>query len=173
MRPSLVRILSPEEAAYLAGLIDGEGTIALTRRHAGENRQLVLTISSTEAALVEWTRATLGVGKITRKTTTLPHHAPGLTFCISNRQALDVLAQVAPFLRSYKRGRAELVLSRYLAVTPRNGKYSPAVRDARRKFEAEFASLSVRRSAPAAGHERGEDKSAGTLHRTPVPGSPS
>jgi hypothetical protein len=33
------------EAAYLAGLIDGEGTIALSRRHASEHRQLVLSIT--------------------------------------------------------------------------------------------------------------------------------
>ncbi len=137
--------LSPEDAAYLAGLIDGEGTIALSRRHAGDNRQLVVTISSTESALVEWVRAALGVGKITHKRTTSPRHAPGLTYCVTNRQALNVLAQVAPFLRSYKRDRAELVLSRYLALTPRNGKYTEAMRSARRQFEDEFASLSIRR----------------------------
>lgn len=137
--------LSPEDAAYLAGLIDGEGTIALSRRHAGDNRQLVVTISSTESALVEWVRTALGVGKITRKRTTSPRHAPGLTYCVTNRQALDVLAQVSPFLRSYKRDRADLVLRRYLAVTPRNGKYTEAMRSARQRFEAEFASLSIRR----------------------------
>jgi intein/homing endonuclease len=43
-----VRKLSPEQAAYLAGLIDGEGTIALTRKHRGEHRQLMVSISSTE-----------------------------------------------------------------------------------------------------------------------------
>jgi hypothetical protein len=45
--------LNCEDAAYLAGLIDGEGTIALTRRHAGEERQLVLSISSTEIDLLD------------------------------------------------------------------------------------------------------------------------
>ena len=30
--------LSREDAAYIAGLIDGEGTLSLTRRHRGENR---------------------------------------------------------------------------------------------------------------------------------------
>ncbi len=31
--------LVPTEAAYIAGLIDGEGTITLTRKHRDENRQ--------------------------------------------------------------------------------------------------------------------------------------
>jgi hypothetical protein len=136
--------LRPEDAAYLAGLIDGEGTIALSRRHASENRQLVLTISSTEAALVEWARNCLGVGKITRKAAAASHHAPGLTYVVANRQALDVLQQVTPYLKSYKRERADMVLRSYTALTPRNGKYTPAITTARRKFEAEFAALSIR-----------------------------
>jgi hypothetical protein len=40
--------LTPEQAAYLAGLIDGEGTITLTRMHRHENRRLVMSISSGE-----------------------------------------------------------------------------------------------------------------------------
>jgi hypothetical protein len=38
-------------------LIDGEGTIALTRKHAGEERQLVLSISSTEIDLLDWAQS--------------------------------------------------------------------------------------------------------------------
>jgi hypothetical protein len=67
MARKAVRELTPEDAAYLAGLIDGEGTITLTRRHSNERRQLVLSISSTERALVEWSLTSIGVGKITRK----------------------------------------------------------------------------------------------------------
>lgn len=49
-----VRILTSVEAAYIAGLIDGEGTISLTRRHRLENRQLVVSISSTEKCLLKY-----------------------------------------------------------------------------------------------------------------------
>jgi hypothetical protein len=35
-----VRSLSIQDAAYIAGLIDGEGTVTLTRRHVNERRQL-------------------------------------------------------------------------------------------------------------------------------------
>lgn len=144
MTPRHVARLREADAAYLAGLIDGEGTIALSRRHSGEKRQLVVSISSTEIALVEWARHTPGVGKVTRKKTSRPHHAPGLTFSVANRQALGVLEQILPYLRSYKKRRADLVVAKYLRVTPRNGKYSVELLEARRRFEEEFAAISVR-----------------------------
>ena len=43
-----VSSLSPTDAAYVAGIIDGEATITLSRKHAGESRQLVISISNTE-----------------------------------------------------------------------------------------------------------------------------
>jgi len=140
-----VQPLSAADAAYLAGLIDGEGTIAMSRRHADERRHLVLSISSTERELVEWARHATGVGKITRKRTVSPVHATGLTYSVSNRQALAVLQQVSPFLRSYKRERARLVLERYLQVTPRNGRYSNDLATRRCEFEDVFAALTPRR----------------------------
>ena len=139
----IARTLSAPDAAYLAGLIDGEGTIALTRRHAYEHRHVVVSISSTELELLAWTKETTGVGKITRKRTVSDRHAPGLTYSVSNRQALDVLGAVAPYLRSYKRFRANLVLQHYLALTPRNGKYNVKLADARRRFEETFAAIKV------------------------------
>ena len=42
-----------ECAAYIAGLIDGEGTITLTRLHAHENRRLVVSIANTEIPAAE------------------------------------------------------------------------------------------------------------------------
>ena len=55
------------QAAYLAGLIDGEGTITLIRKHSNENRQLSLSISSTERPSLDYVLSIVGAGKITRK----------------------------------------------------------------------------------------------------------
>ena len=106
LQPRRVARLSKVDAACLAGLIEGGGTIALSRRHARENRQLAVTISSTERVLVNWAMHTVKVGKITSKKPAALHHAPGLTFVIANRQALALLDQVTPFLKSYKVQRA-------------------------------------------------------------------
>jgi hypothetical protein len=40
-----MKTLSEVDAAYLAGIIDGERMITLTRTHRGENRRLVVSIS--------------------------------------------------------------------------------------------------------------------------------
>jgi hypothetical protein len=135
------------DAAYLAGLLDGEGTITLSRRHACDRRQLVVSIVSTERCVVEWIRLALGVGEITGKRTTSVRHSPSFTFTVANRQALAVLEQVQPYLRTYKRLRAQLVLHSYVSVTPRNGKYGPALDLARRSFEDAFFALNARSTA--------------------------
>lgn len=60
-----VKKITPVDAAYITGLIDGEGTITLTRKQRNENRQLAISISSTEKDLLEFVLRTAGVGKIT------------------------------------------------------------------------------------------------------------
>lgn len=122
------------DAAYVAGLVDGEGSVMLSRRHLGDERQLVVSISNTEAALLEYVLAVVGAGKITRKRTYSERHAPGLTYAIGNRQALALLAQLEPYLRSYKAQRTRLVLEHYVRLTPRNGKYTDALRRQRGEF---------------------------------------
>lgn len=136
-----VRELSSTDAAYVAGLIDGEGTVTLSRRHANEHRQLVISISNTERALLAFVLEVAGAGKITAKRTTKEHHSPGFAYAISNRQALALLSQVAPYLRSYKRLRAQLVLDHYVGLTPRNGKYTVDLADRRQRFEAQVLAL--------------------------------
>ena len=78
--------LSKDDAACIAGLIYGEGTITLSRLHAREQRRLVVSIASTE-----------------------------------------------------------LVLEQYLALTPRNGRYSPELLARRSQFESRLLSMRARR----------------------------
>jgi hypothetical protein len=136
-------LLSLEDAAYIAGLIDGEGTITLTRIHSNENRRLVVSIANTERQLLDFVLDRTGAGKITRKRTTSERHTPSFCYYLTSRQALSLLEQVGPFLRSYKLNRARLALDLYLTVTPRNGKYSAECLATRRKFEIEFLSLTA------------------------------
>jgi hypothetical protein len=132
------KVLDPVDAAYIAGLIDGEGTISLSRKHRGDNRQLVISIANTEFRLLEFVQTAVGAGKITRKRTYRSAHTPSGAYTVTNRQALDLLKRVAPFLQSYKSERAALILANYLQLTPRNGRYSPAQREARESFVEKF-----------------------------------
>ena len=80
------RKLKTEAAAYIAGLIDGEGTITLSRRHANEHRQLVVSIANTELPLLRYVLEQTGTGKITRKSTTSAKHTPSFCYALSNRR---------------------------------------------------------------------------------------
>jgi hypothetical protein len=142
MAPAIkVNDLMPEQAAYLAGLIDGEGTITLSRVHRNENRRLVVSVSNTDLSLLNFVRASVGAGRITSKRTYSARHAPSFTYQISSRQALDLLRQVVPYLRTYRARRAKLGLREYLRLTPRNGRYRPAVAATRREFERRLLAI--------------------------------
>ena len=94
-------LLSKTDAAYIAGPIDGEGTIGLVRKHRNDYRQLGISISSTESALLEFVQTAFETGDISSKRRDKTHHAQSYTFAVYNRQALDLLKQVYPFLRTY------------------------------------------------------------------------
>jgi hypothetical protein len=136
-----IRSLDSRDAAYIAGLIDGEGTITLSREHRDENRRLVVSISSTERVLLEFVAARCGCGKITNKRASSTRHTPSFAYRITSQQALDLLRQLHPFLISYKRLRAELMLTDYSRLTPRNGKYTGDQRAARNAFERKLLAL--------------------------------
>jgi len=84
---------------------------------------------------LEYVLDALGAGKITNKSTVSKRHAPSFTYAITNRQALDLLRQIEPWLLSYKAERASLILQEYIRLTPSNGKYSQEARRERRLFE--------------------------------------
>lgn len=90
-RYKIPNTLTRIDTAYIAGLVDGEGTITLTRKHRHENRQLAVTISNTEKPLLDFVLATVGAGKITRKRVSQAHHTPSFTCAIYNQQALNLL----------------------------------------------------------------------------------
>ena len=129
------------DTAYIAGLIDGEGTVTLSRRHRNENRQLVVSISNTDRPLLEYVLNTVGAGKITGKRTSQSHHTPSYTYSISNRQALELLNQIISYLKTYKAKRSEIILRDYIRLTPRNGRYTPEIKKARTDFEHQVMNI--------------------------------
>jgi hypothetical protein len=133
--------MSAPDIAYIAGLIDGEGTVTLTRKHKNENRQLCISISSTEISLLEFVLSVTGVGKITNKQASKSHHAHSYAYAVYNRQALALLKNTLPYLKSYKRDRATLILRDYLTVTPRNGKYTAEILARKKEFEQAVLSI--------------------------------
>lgn len=133
-----VKSLSRVEAAYVARIIDGEGTVTLTYKQKNAQRHLGVTISGTEYVLMEYLLHTIGAGKITTKKIYKKNHSAAYSYQIFSRQALDVLRYTLPFLRTYKKQRALLALKHYTALTPRNGKYTPIMLKKRNLFIENF-----------------------------------
>jgi len=116
MTGDIAHSLSEIQAAYLAGLIDGEGSIAVSRKRdcsgvrRGYSYRLNLSISNTDTDLVQWCLKVTGVGTIGRCCSTNPlRHKAATRWTVWTRQAAQVLEQVVPHLVS-KRQHAELAL---------------------------------------------------------------
>lgn len=136
-----IKRLSVAERAYVAGIVDGEGSITLTVKQKGGTRHLAVLVSSTDLALLEYLKNIIGAGKITTKRTYKPHHRPAYAYAIYNRQALGLIRQTVFYLRTYKSRRAKFVLAQYILVTPRNGKYSDRLSEIRAEFVEKFFSI--------------------------------
>ena len=141
-----MRRLSAEQAAYLAGLVDADGTVTLSRRHKNEHRHPVVSICNTDRNLLEYCLKLTGVGKITRKAASSNKHSVRYTYAAYNRQALALMDSLQPFLTTYKAKRAAFILDRYLSVTPRNGKYTQDQAAKKEAFEKSLLAIKPNRT---------------------------
>lgn len=123
---------------YTAGLIDGEGTITLTRSKPTENRAPVVSVSSTTYEFMAYLKAGYG-GSICRHKTYREHHKQSWFWSVRGVAAIELLEQVAMFLlEPAKKRRAEMILLEYQQVTKRNGKYNELERRMKEDFERRF-----------------------------------
>jgi len=133
--------LGDTEAAYAAGILDGEGSIQFTRNRKQRLPSPIVSISSTDYELVKWFRTRLG-GSIVRKRTYQPHHSPSFDWKLTDRRALEFLKIVRPHLVIQRKIlRCDLLLSEYLACTPRNGRYTVDMLTRKQKLIERFSSL--------------------------------
>ncbi len=133
--------LNNVEAAYAAGIIDGEGSIYFSRNHMGRWPSPIVSVASTDRELVEWLRSRVG-GSIVHKKTYQPHHTPSYDWKLTDRKALRFLEIIRPYLVIERKiARCDLLLNEYLACTPRNGRYSIEMVARKQNLIERFASL--------------------------------
>jgi len=120
------------EKAYIAGLMDGEGTVTLSRKHSNETASPEVSIANNNLQLLVWVRDVVGAGRITSKRKNRPHHAQSFTWSIRDNKAICFLNEIRDYL-IVKKQQAELITRKYKVYTPRNGKYTPDI--LRRKLE--------------------------------------
>ena len=131
------------EAAYIAGIIDGEGSIILTRMHDKEHRRPCITIASTDKELLLYAQSLIGGTIINKKNYNPEKHKNSYTLNITKKkEVFPALKQILPFLRiNKKRLRALWILEQYDSVTVRNGKYTSEELAKKIAFEDEFFKL--------------------------------
>jgi hypothetical protein len=129
------------EAAYAAGILDGEGSISITRNHSGRWPSPQVSVASTDRELLDWLRARYG-GTITTKQPRKPQHSVSYDWKLTDRRALRFLQIVRCYLViERKLCRCDLLLKAYLDCTPRNGRYTEEMRLKKQAFLEAFTSL--------------------------------
>jgi hypothetical protein len=125
--------------AYTGGLIDGEGTVTMAvERSNARFRFPTVSMTSTTWALVEFMKRNFG-GSICTHRNYRANHSPAWSWRVRWIPAIDFLRLVLPYLREpEKKRRAELIVGRFKELTPRNGKYTPQMIEAKLAFEREF-----------------------------------
>lgn len=125
--------------AYTAGLIDGEGSIQLTRHSAkAKFRFPFVTMTSTTYQLCEFLKQTYG-GYICKKKTYSKKHKQAWHWNCQSQAAIDMLEKILPYMREPEKiRRASMILEEYPKLTVRNGKYSDTQRELKLQFEHRF-----------------------------------
>jgi hypothetical protein len=129
------------EAAYAAGILDGEGSISLTRVRKNRYPSPQVSVSTTDPELLDWFRARFG-GSIVRKPSYKPTHSQSYEWKVTDREALRVLERMRPYMViERKKRRCDLLLAEYLACTPRNGRYTQEQLERKQLLIERFSSL--------------------------------
>lgn len=98
VREHKVKQMSATEAAYLAGLIDGEGSIIAVKRNQKGRITWRLQVASTTPVLLEWCIAITGVGSIVKRKSTNPKHADSQWWQCYSWNAIEVLKRIMPYM---------------------------------------------------------------------------
>lgn len=110
---SAIEECSDSDAAYLAGIIDGEGCITILRRKHVERGQrpryaLEVVVINTDVRLIEWLQARFG-GSVNRRKIECDRWADSFRWRSSNLHSEAILRRVRPFL-IIKAAQADLAL---------------------------------------------------------------
>jgi len=120
--------ISETEAAYIAGIIDGEGTLTIRKKkpaakvsHRPPHYSVTFSVSNTEASLIHWLQNRCG-GSVHYYENRCKNCRPYARWDLQTQQAVALLQQVIPYLL-IKNEQAKLAME-FLAHCPR-GRENP------------------------------------------------
>lgn len=130
------------EIGWLAGIIDGEGSVSLDPRN--DSRYPRISVPSTDMAILEKCKRITKVGSITpRHSRRSPKHSPTWQWRISgSRQVVEVLKQIQEHLACpKKKARAQFLILHLNDLCKIGGNYSPAELKKRAELQRAFFQL--------------------------------
>jgi len=124
------------EKAYFAGIIDGEGTITLSKD--GEFRYPVISFCNNDKSIIDYIQQFCH-GTITCKKSTNANWKDNYVWHLERRRAIEVINEILPYMHEQRKiARAMSIITEYVKLTPRNGKYTNEMRILKHKWEDEF-----------------------------------
>lgn len=103
----MINKLQKWQAAYLAGLVDGEGCVAVTRTNTsasakgckrGFSYRASIAIAIIDLEVLEWAIKITGVGKLCNVKCTSVKHRQAYKWTVWSNEAQELLKQLLPFL---------------------------------------------------------------------------
>lgn len=130
------------EKAYLAGIVDGEGTVTLSKNRSNQTPSPEVAIANNSLELLEWVRSRFG-GTIVSKKKRLKHHRDSYAWALRYDKALGFLKKIRPYL-IVKKAQADLILKYYKSVTHRAGRYDACLLEKKMRLVAKIRKLNQR-----------------------------
>lgn len=130
------------DKAYLAGIVDGEGTVTLMKHHRNETHTPYVSVANNNLKLLQWIKNKVG-GNICSKKKRLPHHHDSYTWSARQDRAIRLLNEIKCFL-IIKKPQADLITAKYKLVTNRAGRYTPELLNRKMKLVAKIRKLNQR-----------------------------
>ena len=130
------------EAAYIAGILDGEGCFTFTRSKlkTGWNYTPRVHVTNTKLVLLEWLVEKTGLGNIHPLRRKNPKYAPTWVWFVTVGGVRQLVPVVMPYL-VLKIRQAEILLECAALTTPGGRPPAPELIEAKRKLIAELKSL--------------------------------
>ena len=98
-----MRIFSDIDASYIAGIVDGEGSVAVNRRRDPKtgscHYSCRIRVSMTDRHIIEWLHQTTGVEKVYHVMPRRPEHRQQWEWNVAGHEAKDLASRLLCYLR--------------------------------------------------------------------------
>lgn len=101
--------MTPEERAYVAGIVDGEGTVSFYKNGGGNCYTILVKVPNTDRGLIAYLHTIVPGGYISNVPPRKPQHKPSFWLKWQSGRAADLLREIRPYLR-VKAAQADLVM---------------------------------------------------------------